>query len=190
MSVCQICASVKLGVTENAVIQIGFGRGQAMQVVDVKRALLPQVPLKIWWWRHRVGSIPTLGTHKSRGYSDVALLIFRPVFSLCQICTTVLHGARHGRKSKWKPGPWASRSTAGSIRGEKLVGAIRKLSLVPLFHLLPTQLSPAASPVRRLMIPSASDQPGKVRGTLWKDQSVMKITAEIIHATTIGTTIT
>ena len=28
-----------------------------MQVVDVKRALFPHVPHKIWWWQHRVGSI-------------------------------------------------------------------------------------------------------------------------------------
>src|SRR3989344_9513286 len=46
--------------------------------------------LKIWWWKHRVGSIPTLGTNKSRGYSDVALLIFGSVFSLCQICATFI----------------------------------------------------------------------------------------------------
>src|SRR3989344_8921799 len=52
--------------------------------------------LKIWWERSRVGSIPTLGTNKSRGYSDVALLIFVPVFLLCQICATVIHNTRLG----------------------------------------------------------------------------------------------
>jgi hypothetical protein len=63
---------------------MGFGRGQAMQVIEFKHALLPPIPLKIWWWQHRVGSIPTLGTIKSRGYSDVALLIFGLVVSMCR----------------------------------------------------------------------------------------------------------
>jgi hypothetical protein len=38
--------------------------------------------LKIWWWQHRVGSIPTLGTNYCRGRSivclpDQALAMFR-----------------------------------------------------------------------------------------------------------------
>jgi hypothetical protein len=41
---------------------MGFGRGQAIQVIEFNHALLPHVPLKIWWERSRVGSIPTLGT--------------------------------------------------------------------------------------------------------------------------------
>jgi hypothetical protein len=45
---------------------------QAIQVVDVKRALLPHVPLKIWWERSRVGSIPTLGTIHFLRYQTLA----------------------------------------------------------------------------------------------------------------------
>ena len=56
------CPGVRLGEAGYKPIEMGFGRGQAIQVIEFKRALLPHVPLKIWWWKHRVGSIPTLGT--------------------------------------------------------------------------------------------------------------------------------
>ena len=57
------CPGVKLGETGYKPIEMGFGRGQAIQVIEFKHALLPHVPLKIWWERSRVGSIPTLGTN-------------------------------------------------------------------------------------------------------------------------------
>ena len=59
----QFCPGARLGEAGNKPIEMGFGRGQAIQVIEIKHALLPHVPLKIWWWQHRVGSIPTLGTN-------------------------------------------------------------------------------------------------------------------------------
>ena len=58
----QFCPGVRLDEAGNKPIEMGFGRGQATQVTENKHALFPAIPLKIWWERSRVGSIPTLGT--------------------------------------------------------------------------------------------------------------------------------
>jgi hypothetical protein len=108
------CPGVRLGETGYKPIEMGFGRGQAIQVIEYKHALLPPVPLKIWWERSRVGSIARrIHAPRPSGRAMRVQICFR------QICPTLGTNSKIRRRD----------AAAGRLRGALPVRLSSKAAL-------------------------------------------------------------